>query len=107
MADYHTVYKGPEGQTTQWDDIQRKMGNLPAKEPVKKADPFTPEREETRNKDWVDSKAADELEELEDEFDDDRFLEQYRSGSLSATSSVALTSFQSHRRFMHVQARKD
>ena len=89
MADYHTVYKGPEGQTTQWDDIQRKMGNLPAKEPVKKADPFTPEREETKNKDWVDSKAADELEELEDEFDDDRFLEQYRSGSPSARCSVA------------------
>ena len=29
--DYHTVYKGPEGETTQWDDIQRKLGNLPAK----------------------------------------------------------------------------
>jgi len=78
MADYHTVYKGPEGQTTQWDDIQRKMGNLPAKEPVKKADPFTPEREDTKNKKWIDGKAVDELEELEDEFDDDRFLEQYR-----------------------------
>lgn len=78
MADYHSVYQGPEGQTTQWDDIQRKMGNLPAKEPVKKADPWTPEREESKNKDWVDGKAADELEELEDEFDDDRFLEQYR-----------------------------
>ncbi|DBA75401.1 hypothetical protein WJX77_002145 [Trebouxia sp. C0004] len=78
MADYHTVYKGPEGQTTQWDDIQRKMGNLPAKEPVKKADPFTPEREDTKNKNWIDGKAVDELEELADEFDDDRFLEQYR-----------------------------
>lgn len=82
MADYHSVYQGPEGQTTQWDDIQRKMGNLPAKEPVKKADPWTPEREESKNKDWVDSKAADELEELEDEFDDNRFLEQYRLHSL-------------------------
>lgn len=26
MTEYHTVYKGPEGETTQWDDIQRKMG---------------------------------------------------------------------------------
>lgn len=79
MADYHSTYKGPEGQTTQWDDIQRKMGNLPAKEPVKAPDPFTPrERDETKNKEWVDSKAVDELAELDDEFDDDRFLEQYR-----------------------------
>lgn len=31
MAEYHTVYKGPDGDTTQWDDIQRKLGNLPAK----------------------------------------------------------------------------
>ena len=22
MADYHTTYKGPEGHTTEWDDIQ-------------------------------------------------------------------------------------
>ncbi|KAL3133995.1 hypothetical protein ABBQ32_008434 [Trebouxia sp. C0010 RCD-2024] len=78
MADYHSTYKGPEGQTTQWDDIQRKMGNLPAKEPVNQADPFTPEKEETKNKEWVDSKAVEELAELDDEFDDDRFLEQYR-----------------------------
>ena len=82
MADYHSTYKGPEGQTTQWDDIQRKMGNLPAKEPVKAADPFMPERAETKNKEWVDSKAVDELAELDDEFDDDRFLEQYRRASL-------------------------
>ena len=31
MTEYHTVYKGPEGETTQWDDIQAKHGNLPAK----------------------------------------------------------------------------
>lgn len=78
MADYHAVYKGPEGQTTQWDDIQRKMGNLPPKEPVKKAEPWTPEREEGKGKEWVDKKAVDELEEMDDDFDDDRFLEQYR-----------------------------
>ena len=22
MTDYHTTYKGPEGQTTEWDDLQ-------------------------------------------------------------------------------------
>ena len=31
MADYHTVYKANEGETTEWDEIQRKLGNLPPK----------------------------------------------------------------------------
>lgn len=31
MTEYHTVYKGPEGESTQWDDIQAKLGNRPAK----------------------------------------------------------------------------
>eukprot|EP00891_Asterochloris_glomerata_P001654 jgi/Astpho2/1654/e_gw1.00032.114.1_t len=44
MADDHTVYKGPEGRTTQWEDIQRKMGNLPPKEPPSKPDPWTPDK---------------------------------------------------------------
>ena len=89
MAEYNTVYKGPEGQTTQWDDIQRKMGNLPAKAPVKKAEPWTPEKEATKGKEWVDKKAIDELEEMDDEFGDDRFLEQYRSGCEVFASSSA------------------
>jgi hypothetical protein len=79
MADYHTVYKGPEGETTQWDDIQRRLGNLPAAPPVWKPDAYAPEREAPSGRALVDSKAnADELSDLEDEFDDDRALEQYR-----------------------------
>lgn len=31
MTDYHTTYKGQEGETTEWDDIQAKHGNKPAK----------------------------------------------------------------------------
>lgn len=31
MTEYHTIYKGPEGESTQWDDIQRKLGNAPPK----------------------------------------------------------------------------
>ena len=27
MTEYHTIYKGPEGESTKWDDIQRKLGN--------------------------------------------------------------------------------
>lgn len=31
MTDYHTVYKRGEGESTQWEDIQRKLGNIPEK----------------------------------------------------------------------------
>ena len=86
MGDYHTVYKAPEGETTQWGDIQRKMGNLPAKEPVSKPEPWQPQPEKAKDKDWVDGRATDELEEAEDDFDDDRFLEQYRYSGLQAVS---------------------
>ena len=78
MADDHTVYKGPEGRTTQWEDIQRKMGNLPPKEPPSKPDPWTPDKGDARDAAWLDSRDDKELEDLEDEFEDDRFLEQYR-----------------------------
>jgi hypothetical protein len=78
MAEYHTVYKGPEGETTQWEDIQRKHGNLPPKAPVWKPEKYRPETEQVRDQDWVDNKEAEELEELEDEFPDDRFMEEYR-----------------------------
>lgn len=78
MADYHTVYKGPEGETTQWDDIQRKLGNLPPKEPVWKPDAYAPEAEEAKDEKWLDKKDEQELSDLEDEFGDDRFLEEYR-----------------------------
>jgi hypothetical protein len=78
MAEYHTVYKGPEGQTTQWEDIHRKLGNLPPKEPVWKPDPYAPAEEPARDDAWIDGKEEAELSDLEDEFPDDRFLEEYR-----------------------------
>ena len=46
MADYHTVYKGPEGETTQWEDIHRRLGNLPPKAPVWKPEKYTAEVEQ-------------------------------------------------------------
>lgn len=42
MADYHTVYKGPEGETTQWEDIQRRLGNLGPKAPVWMPEAYKP-----------------------------------------------------------------
>jgi hypothetical protein len=78
MTEYHTVYKGPEGETTQWEDIQRRLGNLPPKAAVWKPDAYQPEEEEVKSKDWLDKKDNDELSDLEDELADDRFLEEYR-----------------------------
>ncbi|CAI5937167.1 unnamed protein product [Closterium sp. NIES-64] len=37
MADYHTVYKEPEGTTTEWEDLQVKFGNLALLEKPKSA----------------------------------------------------------------------
>jgi hypothetical protein len=80
MADYHTVYKGPEGETTQWQDIQRRLGNLPAKALVWKPDAYAPEAEAPSGAAKIREKDADELSDLEDDFSDDRALEEYRWG---------------------------
>ncbi|XP_057983301.1 uncharacterized protein LOC131168109 [Malania oleifera] len=88
MADYHFVYKDVEGASTQWDDIQRKLGNLPPKPPPFKPPSFTPAPDEdsrSKDKSWIDGKTEDELEDLEDDpdLDDDRFLEEYRKKRLA------------------------
>ena len=48
MADYHSVYKGPEGETTQWQDIQAKLGNYIAKPKPARFTPFDVEEHEVR-----------------------------------------------------------
>ncbi|KAF2305981.1 hypothetical protein GH714_009243 [Hevea brasiliensis] len=81
MADYHFVYKDVEGASTQWDDIQIKLGNLPPKPPAFKPPSFTPAPDEDsipKDKSWIDEKTEEELEDLEDDLNDDRFLEEYR-----------------------------
>ncbi|CAA0820132.1 Thioredoxin superfamily protein [Striga hermonthica] len=86
MADYHFVYKDLEGASTQWDDIQRKLGNLPPKPAPFKPAPFAPAEDEDlkpKGKDWLDEKTEEELQDLEDDLDDDRFLEEYRKKRLA------------------------
>ncbi|EPS66856.1 hypothetical protein M569_07919 [Genlisea aurea] len=92
MADYHFVYKDLEGASTQWDDIQRKLGNLPPKPPPFKPAPFSPAEDEDANpkdKLWIDRKNDVELEDLEDDLDDDRFLEDYRKKRLAEMREAA------------------
>ncbi|KAK2661522.1 hypothetical protein Ddye_000096 [Dipteronia dyeriana] len=88
MGDYHVVYKDVEGASTQWDDIQTKLGNLPPKPPAFKPPSFEPAPDQDslpKDKSWVDNKTEEELEELEDDpdLDDDRFLEEYRKKRLA------------------------
>ncbi|KAM7280156.1 hypothetical protein ACFE04_007290 [Oxalis oulophora] len=94
MADYHFVYKDVEGASTQWDDIQRKLGNLPEKPPAFKPAPFTPESDPNsipKDKSFIDNLSHDDLEDLEDDpdLDDDRFLQEYRKKRLSQMQEEA------------------
>lgn len=80
------MYKDLEGASTQWDDIQRKLGNLPPKPPAFKPAPFEPATDPDsvpKDRSWIDQKTEEELEELEDDLDDDRFLEEYRKKRLA------------------------
>ncbi|GMQ07879.1 hypothetical protein CsSME_00051881 [Camellia sinensis var. sinensis] len=52
MANYHFVYKDVEGASTQGDDIQRKLENLPPKPSAFKPPSFKPaEDEDSKHKD--------------------------------------------------------
>ncbi|PRQ44255.1 putative thioredoxin-like protein [Rosa chinensis] len=94
MGDYHYIYKDLDGASTQWDDIQAKLGNLPPKKPAFKPPPFTPAEDEAslpKDKSWIDDKTEQDLEDLEDDpdLDDDRFLEEYRRKRLSELREAA------------------
>ncbi|GER55875.1 phosducin-like protein, partial [Striga asiatica] len=48
--------------------------------------PFAPAEDEDskpKGKDWLDEKTEEELQDLEDDLDDDRFLEEYRKKRLA------------------------
>ena len=84
------MYRGPEGETTEWGDIQRRIGNFAPLPEVFKPDSWRPAEEDEgaasaaarggaeAGRIHMDQKSARELEEMDDEFEDDRFLEEYR-----------------------------
>lgn len=92
MAEYHTIYKNRKVETTEWDDIQRRLGNLPELPKQAEPSPYTPEPDVVRNKDWLETKSTQELEDLEDdsEVQDDRFLEEYRAKRLAEMKADAI-----------------
>jgi hypothetical protein len=107
----HFVYKDVEGTTTEWDDIQRKLGNLPPKDPPFKAPAWTPAatHHDRKGTDWIDEKTQEELVELEDDsaLEDDRFLEEYRSvSSLSPSPSYCQAMFLVHHSTIHCEIRR-
>ncbi|KAK9090169.1 hypothetical protein Sjap_023346 [Stephania japonica] len=94
MADYHFVFKDVEGASTQWDDLQRKFGNLPPKPAPFKPPPFAPAEDpdsKPKDKAWIEGRTEEELEDLEDDpdLDDDRFLEDYRKRRLAELREAA------------------
>eukprot|EP00210_Caulerpa_lentillifera_P004298 g4101.t1 len=82
MADYHYRYETHEKEDTEWDALQRKLGNLPQKPKKKAPAAFVPKEEPEKNEEWLNEQGEDSLEDLEDDFDDDQFLEQYRKKRL-------------------------
>ena len=80
MTEYHTAYQRGEGESTQWEDIQRKLGNFKPVEKPWKPDKFQPKQETDRGgQGWLaQQEDPAELREAEDDFADDAFLEQYR-----------------------------
>ncbi|KAL7212206.1 hypothetical protein ACSBR2_014972 [Camellia fascicularis] len=94
MANYHFVYKDMEGASTHWDDIQRKLGNLPLKPSACKPPSFKPaEDEDSKHKDkaWIDEKTEEQPQDLEDDpdLDNDRFLQEYRKKRLGELRQAA------------------
>ena len=92
MADYHSTMRNAIAETTEWEDLQVKHGNWEKRElqppPPKWAPNERQERQLDRTVDLVDEMAKldaadkDELSDLEDDFDDDRFLAKYREARM-------------------------
>ncbi len=84
----NTIYKRGEGETTEWDDLMVKHGHKEAPQPVWKAEAFVPAVEGApKNIQWLDKQSEDDLERLDDEFADDRVLEEIRCSTYRSDNS--------------------
>jgi hypothetical protein len=87
--DDRTYYTAPDdAPTTQWDDAQRRLGNLAPAEPRWKAAAWAPAGDAPTGAALV-AGDADAVEELEGEFDDDAFLEEFRVKRLAELKDKA------------------
>ena len=99
----HVVYRGPEGETTEWDDLQRQYGNKPPAPEKFIPDAFTPAEDRglraaverggrAGGTAHIDAaRGMDQLHAMEDEdaFADDTFLEEYRRKRLEEMKTAA------------------
>lgn len=89
MGDYHTYYTTGRDETTEWDDLQVKFGNKEKPPPKWKPDKYAPEEEVAKDEAWLDGKDEHDLSDLEDEFDDDAVLAEYRCAGLARSFLLA------------------
>jgi len=82
MSNYHSTMRNAIPETTEWEDLQVKHGNWEAREKPEPPPEWAP-REERSAKEKVEAcDEAGDLSDLEDDFDDDRFMAQYREARL-------------------------
>lgn len=78
-----TTYRTADGVVTEWDDLQRKFGNLPEREAPWRPESYVPRRERdevvSQEARWAEKERAEEEEEEDVESEDeDAFLKDYR-----------------------------
>lgn len=85
-----TTYHRAKGETTEWEDIHRKLGNFatPEDELAKEEEDSEDEREAIDPLDYATKAEIDRLDE-EDEFADSRFLDEYRKKRIEEMKALA------------------
>jgi hypothetical protein len=89
-----TVYRKDPRETTEWDDIQRKLGNLPPlptedKSKVEEAPEISAEEARLAR---LEATGTEELDDIDDdEFLDDRFLEEYKAKRIAEMKASRAT----------------
>ena len=77
-----TTYRTADGVVTEWDDLQRKFGNLPEREAPWRPEAFVPRRERdevvSQEARWAEKERAEDDDEDVESEEDDAFLNAYR-----------------------------
>lgn len=77
-----TTYRTADGVVTEWDDLQRKFGNLPEREAPWRPEAFVPRRERdevvSQEERWTEKERAEDDDEDVESEEDDAFLNAYR-----------------------------
>jgi hypothetical protein len=74
MGDRGNVYYAPTGETTEWEDILIKKGIIAPKTKVQEEE----SEEEEEKVDPRENATLDELDEMDDDYDDDAELQRIR-----------------------------